>query len=324
MEYVSPQIRRFISDVMSKYLKKTWVLCLLASVSCFLWGSAFPGVKIGYEWFQIASDETAAQILFAGCRFFLAGILVIFFGSLAAGKFLLPSGEQWKHASLISLFQTILQYILFYIGLAHTAGTKASIIVGSNVFIAILTASLIFRQEKLTREKILGCAIGFAGVVLINWLPGGMSLAVSFVGEGLVLLSTVAYAFSSVIMKKYSRIDNPVMLSGYQFLIGGIVMTVVGFCMGGRISVPSGKAVLMLLYLAFASAMAYTIWSQLLKYNPVSRVAVFCFMTPVFGVILSALLLHESEQISIIQGAAALALITFGIIVSYREKPLTV
>ena len=166
--------------------------------------------------------------------------------------------------------------------------------------------------------------MGFAVVVLINGLPGGMSLAVSFVGEGLVLLSTVAYAFSSVIMKKYSRIDNPVMLSGYQFLIGGIVMTVVGFCMGGRISVPSGKAALMLLYLAFASAMAYTIWSQLLKYNPVSRVAVFCFMTPVFGVILSALLLHESEQISIIQGAAALALITFGIIVSYREKPLTV
>ena len=309
---------------MSKYLKKTWIVCLVASVSCFLWGSAFPGVKIGYEWFQIASGETAAQILFAGCRFFLAGILVILFASLTSGRFLKPVGAEWKHAAVISLFQTILQYILFYIGLAHTAGTKASIIVGSNVFIAILTASLIFRQEKLTREKIIGCVIGFAGVVLINLTPGGMSLTMSFGGEGLVLFSTVAYAFSSVIMKKYSKKDNPVMLSGYQFLIGGIVMIAVGICMGGRISVPSGKAALMLLYLAFASAMAYTIWSQLLKYNPVSKVAVFCVMTPVFGVILSALLLHESEQISVIQGAAALVLITFGIIVSHREKPLTV
>lgn len=309
---------------MSKYLKKTWIVCLLASVSCFLWGSAFPGVKIGYEWFQIASGETAAQILFAGCRFFLAGILVILFASLTSGRFLKPVGAEWKHAAVISLFQTILQYILFYIGLAHTAGTKASIIVGSNVFIAILTASLIFRQEKLTREKIIGCVIGFAGVVLINLTPGGMSLTMSFGGEGPVLFSTVAYAFSSVIMKKYSKKDNPVMLSGYQFLIGGIVMIAVGICMGGRISAPSGKAALMLLYLAFASAMAYTIWSQLLKYNPVSKVAVFCFMTPVFGVILSALLLHESEQISVIQGAAALVLITFGIIVSHREKPLTV
>ncbi len=305
---------------MSKYLKKTWVVCLLASVSCFLWGSAFPGVKIGYEWFQIASGETAAQILFAGCRFFLAGILVILFASLTSGRFLRPVGVEWKHAAVISLFQTILQYILFYIGLAHTAGTKASIIVGSNVFIAILTASLIFRQEKLTREKILGCVIGFAGVVLINLTPGGMSLTMRFGGEGLVLFSTVAYAFSSVIMKKYSKKDNPVMLSGYQFLIGGIVMMAAGICMGGRISVPSGKAALMLLYLAFASAMAYTIWSQLLKYNPVSKVAVFCFMTPVFGVILSAVFLHESEQISLVQGAAALILITVGIIISHREK----
>lgn len=110
------------------------------------------------------------------------------------------------------------------------------------------------------------------------------------------------------------------MLSGYQFFIGGIVMMVVGFGMGGRITVPSTKAALMLLYLAFASAMAYTIWSQLLKYNPVSRVAVFCFMTPVFGVILSAVLLHESEQISLVQGAVALILITAGIVISHRER----
>ena len=243
-----------------------------------------------------------------------------FFGSFTSGKLLKPAGAEWKHAALISLFQTILQYILFYIGLANTTGTKASIIVGSNVFIVILTASLIFRQEELTREKILGCVIGFAGVVLINLTPGGMVLAMSFGGEGLVLLSTVAYAFSSVIMKKYSKTDNPVMLSGYQFFIGGIVMMAVGFCMGGRITVFSAKAALMLLYLAFASAMAYTIWSQLLKYNPVSRVAVFCFMTPVFGVLLSTVLLHESEQVSLVQGGAALILITVGIVISHRER----
>lgn len=300
-------------------LSKTWVVCLLASVSCFFWGSAFPGVKIGYEWFQIASGDAAAQILFAGCRFFLAGILVIAFGSAVSGHFLKPVGREWSHAALISLFQTVLQYLLFYIGLAHTAGTKASIIVGSNVFIAIMTASLIFHQEKLTREKLAGCLIGFAGVVLINLTPGGLSLAVSFKGEGLVLLSTVAYAFSSVIMKKYSRTDNPVMLSGYQFFIGGVVMIFAGVLMGGRLMVPSGKALAMLLYLAFASATAYTIWSQLLKYNPVSKVAVFCFMTPMFGVILSALLLKEAEQISMVQGAVALILITAGIVVSHRQ-----
>lgn len=305
---------------MIKYLKKTRVICLLASVSCFLWGSAFPGVKIGYEWFRIASGDAAAQIVFAGCRFFLAGILVILFGSVISGHFLKPVGTEWKHAAVISLFQTILQYLLFYIGLAHTAGTKASIIVGSNVFIAILIACLVFKQEKLTKEKVIGCIVGFSGVVLIHLTPGGLALSMSFQGEGLVLISTVAYACSSSIMKIYSKTDNPVMLSGYQFLIGGIVMTGAGFLMGGRVIFPDIKGAAMLFYLAFASAAAYTIWSQLLKYNPVSRVAVFCFMTPVFGTILSALLLNEAEQISPVQGAMALILITVGIVVSHKKN----
>ena len=305
---------------MKMNLKKTWVVCLLASVSCFFWGSAFPGVKIGYAWFHIASGDAAAQILFAGCRFFLAGILVILFGSMLSGRFLKPKGAEWKHAAVISIFQTILQYVLFYIGLAHTAGTKASIIVGSNVFIAILIACLVFRQEKLTKEKIIGCIVGFAGVVIINLTPGGISLDMSFQGEGLVLISTVAYACSSSIMKIYSKTDDPVMLSGYQFFIGGVVMIAAGYLMGGRVMFPDAKGMMMLFYLAFASAAAYTIWSQLLKYNPVSKVAVFCFMTPVFGVLLSTILLQESDQISLFQGAAALILITVGIIISHRVQ----
>lgn len=305
---------------MKMNLTKTWVVCLLASISCFFWGSAFPGVKIGYEWFHIASGDAAAQIEFAGCRFFLAGILVILFGSVISGQFLKPKGVEWKHAAIISLFQTILQYLLFYIGLAHTAGTKASIIVGSNVFIAIIIACLVFRQERLTKEKIIGCIVGFAGVVIINLTPGGMSLDMSFQGEGLVLISTVAYACSSSIMKIYSETDNPVMLSGYQFFIGGVVMIAVGYLMGGRVMLPDVKGAVMLFYLGFVSAAAYTIWSQLLKHNPVSKVAVFCFMTPVFGVILSTILLQESDQISLFQGSIALILITAGIVISHRTE----
>lgn len=306
-------------------LKKTWVVCLLASVSCFLWGSAFPGVKIGYAWFHIASADSASQIVFAGMRFLIAGILVILFGSLLSGGFLRPRHAlEWKHVWIISLFQTILQYLLFYIGLAHTAGTKASIIVGSNVFIAILITCLVFKQEKLTRTKILGCVVGFVGVVLINLTPDGIAFDMSIQGEGFVLISTIAYAISSSFMKLYSKTDHPVMLSGYQFFVGGVVMIAAGYVMGGRVSMPDAKGVAILVYLAFASAAAYTIWSQLLKYNPVSKVAVFCFMTPMFGVILSALLLNESEQISLVQGLAALLCITLGIVISHREKNLRI
>ena len=51
---------------------------------------------------------------------------------------------------------------------AHTTGVKGSIVEASNVFLAILVSSLIFHQEKLDQKKVLGCIVGFAGVVLIN------------------------------------------------------------------------------------------------------------------------------------------------------------
>ena len=57
-------------------------------------------------------------------------------------------------------------------------------------------------------------------------------------------------------MKKYSKKDNPVMFSGYQFILGGIVMVLLGFGMGGRIPHVSVSALLMLFYLACISAVA--------------------------------------------------------------------
>ena len=121
---------------MEKYLKDPRVVCLFAMVSCFLWGSAFPGIKIGYQLFHIESEATATQIFFAGSRFFLAGILVIFFFSLARKELMRPkSMSELGHVCIISMFQTVGQYILFYIGMAHANSARASVLDGTNVFL---------------------------------------------------------------------------------------------------------------------------------------------------------------------------------------------
>ena len=72
-------------------LQKTWVVCVLALVCTFLWGSASPCIKLGYALFEIPSGETWTQVLFAGMRFVLAGILTILIGSVINRKPLLPS-----------------------------------------------------------------------------------------------------------------------------------------------------------------------------------------------------------------------------------------
>ncbi len=282
-----------------QFMTKTIVVWLGALLCCALWGSAFPCIKIGYQLFEIPSDATATQILFAGCRFTLAGILAIIIGSVLNHKVLVPKKGSWGKIAKLCMLQTVAQYLFFYIGLANTSGVKASIIEGVNVFIYILVASLIFHQEKLTTRKMLGCIIGFVGVVLVN-ITGGIDMAFTFTGDGFIVLSTIAYAFSSVMIKRYSQDENPVTLSGYQFVLGGMIMVVCGLIMGGRLTVISGAGIAMLLYLAVISAVAYSMWGVLLKYNPVSRVTVFGFMNPVFGVILSAIFLKESGSIGVV------------------------
>ncbi len=302
-----------------EFMTKTWVVWVGALICCLLWGSAFPCIKIGYVQMQIASGDSATQILYAGCRFTLAGVLVIIFGSLLQKKFLCPKTDELPKIAWLSLFQTILQYVFFYIGLAHASGVKASIIEGLNVFVAILIAGFIFHQEKVTSRKLLGCLVGFLGVVCMNLGSGGLDGSMSFFGEGFVFLSTIAYAISSVYLKKFSKDHNPVLFSGYQFLIGGIVMIVIGLMAGGHLQGFTIAAFAMLLYLACVSAVAYTIWGILLKYNPVSRVAVFGFMNPVFGVLLSTLLLQESDQISALS-ILALVLVSVGIYIVNRGE----
>ena len=136
----------------------------------------------------------------------------------------------------------------------------------------------------------------------------------------MILLSSTSYAFSSVFMKKYSENNNPAMLSGYQFMLGGFVMIVVGLAMGGMLKFSDIKAVLVLVYLAFLSAIAYSLWSILLKYNDVSRVAIFGSFTPIFGFILSYIILGE-ENGSVLNNLLGLLLVVAGMtIVNFKKR----
>lgn len=311
---------RELKETKENFMQKTVVVWMGALLCCLLWGSAFPCVKIGYQMFEIPAGSIVTQILFAGCRFTLAGILIIVIGSALGRKVLHPKKESFGKVFKLCLLQTVIQYLLFYVGLAHTSGVKASIIEGLNVFVAIFVASIIYKQEKLTVRKILGSVVGFAGVALVTLNGNGMDLNLNFFGEGFIFFSTVAYAFSSVLLKRYSKDDNPVMLSGYQFLTGGLIMAVCGFLAGGRLTGFSLVSTTMLFYLACISAIAYTLWGILLKYNSISKVAVFGFMNPVFGVILSAWLLNEKEQATGVKSAIALVLICIGIYIVNRNK----
>ncbi len=290
---------------------------VVALFCCALWGSATPFIKMGYE-LMLPDKDVASTILFAGIRFAFAGALTVLIFSVARRKFLFPKKDSWSKISIVSTFQTVIQYIFFYIGLANTTGVKGTIASGSNAFFAILIASLIFRQEKLTLRKIIACVLGFSGIILVNL--NGLDFNMNFTGDCFVIFSAIAYAFSSVLIKRYSKDEDPVVISGYQFIMGGLFMILVGLAFGGIVTISSVKAVVVLTYLALLSALAYSLWGILLKHNPVSRVTVFTFMIPVFGVLLSNLLLTESSNVSPINLIFTIILVCTGIILLNYNK----
>jgi len=290
---------------------------ILAILTCLLWGSAFPMIKTGYLTYNIDSGDIASQVLFAGVRFTLSGILIIFIGSLIQRTW--PKVEKCHITKIIKLamFQTVGQYVFFYMGLANATGSNAAIIDGSAALVTVVIAGLIYKEDKLNLQKGLGAILGFVGIFIVAVSGGNSEFGFSIAGEGMLLIATFSCGLASVLIKIYSQHINPVFLCGYQFIFGGILMSICSYSLGGRLNGVDISNVYILLYLAVLSMLAYTTWSILLKYNSAAKIGVYGFLVPIFGVIMSTIILKENPANIYI--LSSLLLVCLGIILVNKD-----
>lgn len=287
-------------------------ILLPAAVCTFLWGSAFPFIKLGYAAFAV--EGPFSQILFAGLRFALAGLLLLAVLTVRGRRVPVPPKGSRLSVLRLGLVLTAGQYFFFYLGLANTTGVRGSIIQGMGTFLTVVLAHFWFHGkdgDRMTGRKALGCVVGLLGVVLANF--EGTQGGFSFSGEGLMLLATVLFAVGSLFSKDVTKTVDPFCATGWQLLLGGLVLTLIGLLGGGRLCAPasfSGWGIF--LYLAALSSVAFAIWTRLLQKFAAGRVAVYNFLTPLFGVLLSACLLGES--LSGVQIVLALLLVCLGIV----------
>ncbi len=305
-------------DIAAFYRRKRNIIWM-AAVCTFLWGCAFPAVKIGYSLFEIGAEDVAGQILFAGIRFFLAGVVTLPAAGITRRRVPRPMARRWPGIILLGLIQTGLQYFFFYVGMAHTSGVRGSILNAASTFFTVLLASLIWRaKERLTVRKLGGCLLGFAGVFLVN-LSGSLSAQpFTLLGDGFVLLSSASLAIGASLTKLVAEGEDSVAVTGWQLTIGGFVLMAAGYLMGGRLADAGWWGGLLMAFMVMISSVAFSIWTCLLKYNPVSQVSVYNFLIPVFGVSLSSVLLGEGFPG--LSSLAALVLVCLGIVIVNREK----
>ena len=292
-------------------LKDNKTAACAAAVFCtLLWGTAFPFIKLGYSAFSVESGDIGSMLLFAGLRFSLAGILVICFLCAKSSRLALPKKDELLPILLLGTVQTTGQYLFTYCGIGYTTGANTSIITACASFITVLAAPLFFKNDRLTLLKLFGCALGFGGVLVINGC-GGFALSTLF-GDILIFCSTVFAAGGNLIAKGVTKGRNPVSITGYQLLLGGSLLTASGLISGGRLDLLNAQGVLILLWLAVVSAAAFSLWTALLKHHPAGKIAVFNLLVPVFGTVLSGLML--GEQVWRFETLLSLILISAGII----------
>ena len=287
------------------------VVYLGAAFCCLLWGSAYPAIKSGYEIFQIATDDIPSKIVFAGYRFLFAGLLLLLLAMAQRKPIGRLSPRQFGQLTLLGLTQTSLQYIFFYIGLAFTTGVKGSIMNATGTFFSVLLAHFIYQNDKLSYNKTLGCILGFAGVMVVNFNSGLMDFSFSLLGDGSVVLAAFILSAATLYGKRISQTVDPTVMTGYQLGIGGLALVIGGYAFGGSLSVHGLASVAILGYLTLLSSVAFALWSILLKYNRVGMIAPFNFLIPVSGAVLSAIFL--GENIFELKYAVALVLVCSGI-----------
>lgn len=302
---------------MNYFVNKTWVAAwaLLCSV---LWGSAFPVLKISYAEMHIAANDISAIIVLAGMRFFLAALLLFALVGLGSGTSLRISTKKALELLVLGIMQISLQYFFFYNGLAHTTGMKGSVLQSFGTFATVLLAHFVYADDKINGRKGIGLMTGLAGIVLVH---SGKSFDFDFSwnGEGFLLISGLVTALAMLFAKRLAQTIHPFVVTGWQMFFGSILLIGAGLPgLEEQSMVFTARGWLLLLYSAFLSAAAFSLWYSLLKYNKAGEISVYRFMVPVSGAILSVLFLPgETFTLSAL---GALVLVAAGIVIVNYNK----
>ncbi len=261
--------------MMKELLNKKWFAAVGAIICTALWGSAYPVIKYSYAQLNIVS--VADKLTFAGARFLIAGVMVFIAAWIIRKKPPTIPRNLIGGAILYGAVQTGLMYILNYIGVANTSATKTSILTAASAFFAVLLAPLVFKGERLTVLKVIGVILGFSGIIVVN-LPG-LDGGFAFMGEGLVLIAALLNTAGGFIGKRIAG-GRVFEMTAYQLIFGALLILAVALPM---------------LYLAFVSAAAFTLWTALLTRHDAGKILVFNLLIPVFGAIWSYLILGERQ-----------------------------
>lgn len=273
------------------FQRPVWIV-VFALTAAIAWGWAYPLIKLGFGEWGITQDMTGSKMLFAGIRFAISGIIILAIAKSSHKSFKISNSWDWAYIIAFALLNTTLHYTFFYIGLSHSEGARAAILNSLGTFMLVLLACVFFKSDKLTSRKLIGCIIGFIGILTLN-IGSGSSGDFTLMGDGMIILNALCSAFAGLMTRGVSRRIDIVIGTGYSLAIGGILLIIPGLALDGTLPHISLSGLIILSLLIAISTLGFTLYNKLLSCNPVGKVAIFNSLIPVVGAITSCLCLDE-------------------------------
>jgi drug/metabolite transporter (DMT)-like permease len=286
------------------FLAAVFTVCL-----CVLFGANAVAIKISLSGLGVFTT--------AGLRFSMASAAIFLWARITGRSFKIESGQVCQ-LLIISMVFTV-QLSLFYLGLSKSNASRGTLMLNLQPFFTLFLAHYFIPGDRITKRKILGILLGFAGVVFVFFEKKGVTADFK-VGDLIILFAAFLWSCSAVYTKRIIHAFKPFHLVLYPMIFSAPLFFLEGFVWDtAMIAHVDTKVFCALLYQGLVTAsFCFVAWLTLLKKYGAVALHSFIFIMPVSGVVLGGLVLDEPITVNIL---IALLFVVAGILfINFKQK----
>ncbi|MBU1161954.1 MAG: DMT family transporter [Proteobacteria bacterium] len=279
---------------------------------CMLFGANAVAIKISLEGLGVFTT--------AGIRFGIASVAIFLWARITGRSFEIKK-EQILQLFVISIVFTV-QLSLFYLGLSKSNASRGTLLVNFQPFFTLFLAHFFIPGDRITKRKIMGILLGFAGVAFVFLEKKGIASDFE-VGDVMILAAAFLWSCNAVYTKRIISAFKP-----FQIALFPMIFSVPFFFLEGvlwdhhMIAFIDSKIIGAMLYQSLVTAsFGFVVWNSLLQRYGAVALHSFIFIMPITGVLLGGLILGEPITINIL---IAMLLIVAGILITHikQKKPI--
>jgi len=286
-----------------------WSAVALLLLLCGLWGANMAAIKVG--------SRGMAPMFLAGFRSMVASLCLLVWMRLR-GIRVFPSRALFLHGLAAGLLFGV-EFGCIYLGLTFTTASRGYVLLYTQPFFVALGAHFFLAGDRLDLGRSVGLVLAFAGVAVLFARGWGETSLTTLPGDLLLLLGGALWGATTLYIKRFlAGRAVPLQTLFYQLAFSAPLLFLFSLALEDRVWFGFSPAVgVALFYQCIVVAfLSYLLWFELIHRYPVSLLAAFTFFTPVFGALISGvLILGEPLTAGIV---LSLSLVTAGMFLVNR------